>query len=430
MNAACPRHSGRSKRGVRWFTGIFLIGLLLAVSRGQATGFLPPVEGEVAGELKLFPQNPEFTLPWKLALKAASMDGQAFGFSIDGAGAHLRASGQIDLVTGDGSWKIDEAQIEAAAWFAAYALKLAPALAGAVVEGTVSITGAGTLRQGQVAGRINVEWRDGALRHAEQGWALEGVAFKGEFLVDAAGLRLESVSPFEFTVSTVSTARFGARNIFVNARLNERRALAVTSARVEIAGGQATLDPCEVPLSPPTVNAVLRFSRVGLQDIVLLVPAAGLDDARGRIDGVVRIKWTESLGIQLGVGSLAIREDEPATVRLTRSPGLLTARVPQYFDLLPSWMGPLARWIRPENPAYGNMQSIELGQSDLRVKTLDVLLTPEGDEQGRSATVRLVAQPTQPGTAVKEVSFDVNVSGPLNAVLKLGIDRGFTVGAH
>jgi hypothetical protein len=76
------------------------------------------------------------------------------------------------------------------------------------------------------------------------------------------------------------------------------------------------------------------------------------------------------------------------------------------------------------------MQSIELGQSDLRVKTLDVLLTPEGDEQGRSATVRLVAQPTQPGTAVKEVSFDVNVSGPLNAVLKLGIDRGFTVGAH
>jgi len=108
----------------------------------------------------------------------------------------------------------------------------------------------------------------------------------------------------------------------------------------------------------------------------------------------------------------------------------LTARVPQYFDLLPAWLGPLARWARPVNPAYAAMKSIELGQAELRVKTLDVLLTPDGDERGRSATVRLVAQPEQPGSAVKEVSFDVNVAGPLNEVLKLGIDRGFSVGVH
>jgi len=90
----------------------------------------------------------------------------------------------------------------------------------------------------------------------------------------------------------------------------------------------------------------------------------------------------------------------------------------------------VARWVRPENPAYKNMQAIELGQSDLRVKALNILLTPDGDERGRSATVRLVAQPDQPGSAVKEVSFDVNVVGPVNAVLKLGIDQGFTVNLH
>jgi hypothetical protein len=31
---------------------------------------------------------------------------------------------------------------------------------------------------------------------------------------------------------------------------------------------------------------------------------------------------------------------------------------------------------------------------------------------------------------VKEVTFDVNVAGPLNAVLKLGIDQKFTLGVH
>ena len=76
------------------------------------------------------------------------------------------------------------------------------------------------------------------------------------------------------------------------------------------------------------------------------------------------------------------------------------------------------------------MRSIELGQSELQVKTLEVQLTPEGDDRGRSATVRLVAQPMQPGSSVKEVTFDVNVAGPIAAVVKLGLERGFTLDAH
>jgi len=400
------------------------------VSRGLAAGAYPSIEGVVTGELKLFAQNPGFTLPWKCTFNPATDGGQAFTFAIDGAGAQLRATGQMDLVTGEGLWKIEEAQIDAAAWFAVFATRLSPALAGVVAEGTLSVTGAGTVRQGQAVGKIKIVWRDGALRQAEQGLALEGISFQGEFEIDSATLRLVSVSPFELKVGTVTTARFGARNALVNGLLNESWVLAVVGAQVEIAGGQVTVDPCEVPLSPPVVDANLRISRVGLQDIVLLVPTAGLADARGRIDGVVRVKWNETLGVQLGVGSLTVRGDEPAIVRMTPSPGLLTGRLPEYFDLLPTWAGPLARWTRQVNPAFGNMKSIELGDADLQVKTLEVQLTPDGDERGRSAVVRLVAQPAQPGSAVKEVSFDVNVAGPLNAVLKLGIDRGFTLGVH
>jgi len=416
--------------GVRWCSGIFLVGFLLAVSRGQAAGPWPSVEGALAGELKLFSQVPNFTLPWKVTLSPAPDGGQAFSFILDGAGARVQAAGQVDLATGNGSWRIDEARIDAAVWFAACAPRLAPAFSGMTAQGTVTVAGSGILRQGQPVGRVRVTWRDGSLQQAEQGWTLAGIAFSGEFELDGTAARPVSTAPFELTVQTITTTRFGARNGFVNARLNEQGALSVTAARVEIAGGEVTTDPFEAPLSPLMVNALLRISRVGLQDIVLLVPAAGLDDARGRIDGVVRLKWDKALGIQLGVGHLAIRDDEPAIVRLTPAPGLLTGHVPQYFDLLPTWLGPLSRWARQVDPAYGNMQSVELGQSELRVKTLDVLLTPEGDERGRSATVRLVAQPTMPDSVVKEVTFDVNVAGPLNAVLKLGIDQKFTLGVH
>jgi len=277
---------------------------------------------------------------------------------------------------------------------------------------------------------LKVEWRDGVLTHAVQGWTLEGVGFSGEFAIDVGASRLVSTAPFELTVRTLKHPRFGARNLFVNGLLNDQRAVSLTSARIEIAGGEVTVDPCEVPLLPPVLDMNLHISRVGLQDIVLLVPTAGLADARGRIDGVVRLKWSAATDFQVGVGSLALRDDEPTVVRLSPALGLLTGHVPQYIDLLPTWMGPLSRWIRPENPAYGDMKNIELGQADLRVKTLDVQLTPEGDAQGRSAKVRLVAQPEKQGGTVKEVTFDVNVAGPLNAVLKIGQRQNFSLNAH
>ncbi len=386
------------------------------------------VEGQVAGELKLFNRAPEFSLSWKLVLGKSEAGEQTFAYVIDLPSTRLIATGRVNLATGDGVWRIEEGRVDAAVWLGLLAPQLGPVLAGATAKGIFSVSGEGTLCQGQATGKVKIAWREGALIHAEQGWSLDGISFQGEFAIDVANSSLVSASPFELKVGTITTTRFGARNMFVKALLNEQRALAVSLAQVEVAGGEVTVDPFGLPLNPLVVDANLRIKRVGLQDIVLLVPTAGLSDARGRIDGVVRVKWTEGLGFQLGVGNLAIANDEPAIVRMTPSPGLLTGRLPEHFDLLPSWLGPLARWARQVNPAYGNMKDIELGDADLRVKTLDVQLTPEGDERGRSAVVRLVAQPAKEGSAVKEVAFDVNVAGPLNAVLKLGIDRGFTLG--
>ncbi|MFT3867352.1 MAG: YdbH domain-containing protein [Nibricoccus sp.] len=409
---------------------IFCLLLFAVAGRVAALGVEATVTGEIGGELKLFARNPEFVLPWKMSFGRGAAGEQSFSYKIDAAGTQLGVSGRINLATGEGSWHIDQARVDAAVWLGLLAPRLGEGLKGVSAQGFLTVSGDGTLHNGEITGRLVCTWRDGVLVHAEQGWKLEGISFNGEFAIDAVGLRGSSTAPFELKIGTIAHPRFGARNLELKALLTPQRTLQLLSAQVEIAGGELFVDPAEVALIPPVVDLNLRFQRVGLQDIVLLVPAAGLSDARGRIDGVVRLKWSDATGLKLGLGHLALRNDEPAIVRLSPNLGLLTGRVPQYIDLLPVWMGPLARWVRPENPAYGNLSSIELGKSDLRVTTLSVQLTPEGDDRGRSATVKIAARPNQSGGAVKEVTFDVNVAGPLDALVKVGMEQNFSIDAH
>jgi len=170
----------------------------------------------------------------------------------------------------------------------------------------------------------------------------------------------------------------------------------------------------------------VHIDRIGLQDVVALVPAS-LSDARGRVDGVVRVGWSAAAGFQLGAGTISLRNDEPAMVRLTPASGLLTKRLSERIAFLPAWTGPLARWLAPVNPAYGDLRSIEMGRTDLQVQEMGIELTPQGDAVGRTAQVHVRARPAQVGGSVKEVTFQVNVSGPLAAVLGVGLKQGMTI---
>jgi hypothetical protein len=177
------------------------------------------------------------------------------------------------------------------------------------------------------------------------------------------------------------------------------------------------------------VSVNVHFNRIGLQDVAALVPT-GFAEARGRIDGAVRIDWSKAAGVQLGAGYLKLRDDEPTVVRLAPSPGLLPEHMPERFGLLPTWLGPPARWLAPVNPAYAELKGIELGQTELRAESLAVRLTPEGDNRGRSARVEMVARPAQPGTAVGKVTFEADVSGPLSALFQLSMDDRTNLSFH
>jgi len=161
----------------------------------------------------------------------------------------------------------------------------------------------------------------------------------------------------------------------------------------------------------------VRIDRVGLQDLVALVPGS-VSEAKGRIDGVVRLGWSRTAGLQIGAGKFELRDDEAATFRLEEAPGFLTQRVPERLTLLPKWVGPFRQWLATPNPVYGDVRQIELGKTELQIVSFSLSLNPKGDELSRTGVVQISARPTTEGGVVKLVRFDLNIFGSVSDLLQ------------
>lgn len=390
---------------------------------------LPPISGELSGEFEILKTADAPKLRWTAEVRGShdGSDTRTIDAKIEGDGMRLRADVTL-ATTQEGRWRINEGTVDLTRWFPV-AMKRADGAEGIIATGTVEISGEGLIRGGAASGRVKVAIREARLESAAGGWTLEGVTFAGEFLVEADGFRIKSMTPCELTVAKITTSRFGARNVFLSAVLNDDRTLALREARVEIAGGEVTLAPTMFALSPLVLEATLHVANVGLQDIAALVPA-GLSAASGRIGGAVRIGWSAAEGFRLGAGELSLENSEEARARLAPNPGFLTRSMPKRIQPLPTWTGPFARWLSAENPIYTDMERIELGREPLRVEALSIKLMPEGDDHGRTATMRMTARPTRANAAVKSLQLDVNVSGPLDSILTLGLNQNLLIDTH
>lgn len=405
----------------------FALGGLLAWASAQAQSSVgPALVGELGGRLQVlkFPWAPE--LVWRVELKRVEDAHLQLQLFADAPGTRVELRVAIDPQRAAGTWTLRSGQLDPAIWLERLTPQLSPALVGAVAEGAIALRGAGEIRDGQLEGQVSLEWQHGAVRHATQGWALAEIALAGDFIFGQNAARWASVRPLQLTIGSITTRRFGASNLTVRAHIDERLLPQIAEARVEIAGGEIVAAPFSVPLAPPVIQVALQIQRIGLADVVALVPT-GLAEAQGRVQGTLQLGWSKALGLQIGAGRLDLVPDEPMVLRLAPAPGLLSASVPERFALLPAWLGPVARWTAPLNPGYADLVAIELGRTALKVESLEVRLTPENDALGQSARVLIQARPAITGTAVGPVGFEIGVKGPLAYVLRLGAEDGATL---
>ncbi len=357
---------------------------------GGLKGVYTPVEGR--------------PLVWSLAWFQSEGTERSGEVMVTGPDMALRVALNFNEADNRLLWRVTEGRVDLAAWLPALAERpeLGGILAGVAATGELMIAGAGEWAADAPKGQLSVTWTDGSLRNAEQDWALEGVS------VNAGGEVADLVTgrvPLALDVRTITTGRFGARALTVRAAFVEGSRVEVAAAAVEIAGGRVTAKPFAAALAEPKLSVEIAMERVGLQDVAALVPDF-LAEGRGRVNGAVRINWSETDGIGVGGGYLGIDPGERAEVRFRPNPGLLTSSLPP--DVL---------------RLYPGLTNLEMGQATLLAEQFDVRLSPEGDAEGRSATVVIAGGPVDK-TLKAPLVLTINVRGPLAPLVTFGSKIG------
>jgi hypothetical protein len=353
---------------------------------GGLKGVYTPVEGR--------------PLAWSLAWSQSAGAERCGEITVTGPDLALRVELNFNVADNRLRWRVTEGRGDLAAWLAALATRpeLQGMLAGMTATGELVFAGSGEWTGDAPTGRWSVNWTGGTVRNTEQNWALEDVSFNaGGDVADLLAGRL----PLALEVRTIMTGRFGARALAVRAVLAEGSRVEVASAAVEIAGGRVTTKPFVVELAEPKLDVEIAMERVGLQDVAALVPEF-LAEGRGRVNGAVRIGWNEADGPSVGSGWLGIDPGERAEVRFRPNPGLLTSSLPA--DVL---------------RLYPGLTNVEMGRATLLAEQFDVRLSPEGDGEGRSATVVIAGGPVDK-TLKAPMVLNINVRGPLSPLITFG----------
>jgi hypothetical protein len=173
-------------------------------------------------------------------------------------------------------------------------------------------------------------------------------------------------------------------------------------------GGSLALSPFAVELAKPVAAVTLKLDGVLLEELAALLPQV-LSEARGRAEGQMAFGWSAAGGVSFGEGRLGLVAGAPASIRLAPTPGLITGQLPA------------------NNPARASLSRVELGETPLNVHLLNAEFHPAGDTSGRTATLRLEAEPVD-RQLIAPMIIDVNVAGPLDQLVKLGLNDRVKIG--
>lgn len=370
---------------------------------GPRPWVLPPLDGELAGELTplLLPGAPP--VQWKLSIRSSRPRERMVACAIDGPGLKLRGEATLDP-QGEGTWLLHEGAIDLGEWFGWVAGRFFPAAAATSLGGTLTMRGQGEWRGGVLGGRAEMELRDGRYEDTARKLVVEGISLKVAF-DDLAVRRTSAAQRLTWQGGLYDIVPFGAGRVeFALAG----GAVQVSSATLAIFGGELQIGAMVVSEATRDFSVTAHVKGIDVGKLLLLLPPV-LATAQGRLDGQIAL-GRDASGLQIGVGRLALRHGETADLRFAPTPGLLSSRLPAA--------------VKQHYPGLGQL---ETGGIPLRAELLELVLTPAGDEQGRTAAVRIVGGPSDPALKAP-VDLQINVRGPLDSLVKFGTSANLHFG--
>ena len=130
--------------------------------------------------------------------------------------------------------------------------------------------------------------------------------------------------------------------------------------------------------------------------------------AVGRVDGRFPLRLDDS-GVRLGTGWLQLKPGVHAEIQFNAT-GLLTGGA------------------APSSPSYAVLKKVESGLLKLKVSELRLDIRPPNAPAGRTARLHLAGAPVDPDVKAP-VILDLNVNGPLEKLINLGLDSRLSFGS-
>jgi len=281
----------------------------------------------------------------------------------------------------------------------------APLLPDWEFGGRLRLSGAWSSATGFQDAPLKVELMDLRVAKSDQSLVAEGIEGSLSF---TDPLSLLSAPGQDLRVRHARSGALEAGDIAARLRILGTDRLQVEGVRLSVFGGQVEVGGFELQPSDPRLATRLRLTGIDLEALLKLFPMEGTK-ATGRADGEVPVRYGKN-GLQFGAGWLAMSPGSAGTLRLEQ-PGLLTSG------------------LSPSSLSYPTLKAIENGILNLRVKEMRAELFDVKDSEDRSAVLHVIGEPLDPNVKAP-ISLDVNVNGPLSALINWSLDSriGLKVG--
>ena len=334
----------------------------------------------------------------KLQLAARPGEGKIWHgqASAEGTGLGVKAEGTLNPATNELTFRVTEAALDLQRW-QAFAQRVI-LLPGGAWELAGKFQGSA---EGRWAGKVfaataHVQLREGRAANAERGVAVEGVEADLEF----TDLDQVVTKPGALRVRSLQVGQVALRAIDAEIALESASRLSVTRAKLQTLGGSVTAEPFKYYFNQRQLDVVLRAENISVEEVMALtkdLPAK----ASGRVDGRLPIHIDEG-GFRLGTGWLALTPGVAAQIQFNAA-GLLT------------------NGVAANSPSYSVLKKLESGLLQLKVGEMRLVIRPPDSPAGRSAQLHVSGEPVDP-TVKAPVTLDLNVNGPLEKLLNLGLD--------
>lgn len=323
---------------------------------------------------------------------------------LTGPGLSAKGNGESNLAMESGEFALQDVRLELKPW-SDFLLALAPAAAGFELDGVVTGDAHGRMEKAALTGTATLRLRDGSLRNPAKGVSAEGI------VADLVFPNLPKLISAPHQIMSVGKAQIGAVTLQhgeVDLQIASEQLMTVNAASVEAFGGRLSTESFAVDLAKTDYAVTILANGVEIADVLALFPDLPVK-ASGEMDGRVPVRFDDT-GLHFGQGWAGLEKDQATSV-LFNSAGLLTSR------------------ISPKNPAYATLQKIETGRARLKVEEFHVDLHPADAPGDRSARLRIVGRPEEPGTDLGALTLEININGPLEDLMNWGLKTEISASA-